>query len=279
MTFSFLRRFSVSASLIAILCACHAMNPLSVAEPVLEVNTQAQHTSLSISQLLQSPDLQTILISQDVAYHRDLSYQAVPLNRLLPDLKKEGNLQFTATDGFVATIPNASFQGTAQAWLAIENPLQPWAPLAEGKKSAGPFYLVWTDAEKSAISNEQWPYQIIRIAEIQTLEQRFPQLLPHAEGAAQIIALRGLQVYTKNCASCHSLNHGGDAQIGPDLNLPMNPTEYFQEDMLRKMIRNPSSVRSWKQSTMPGFSEQSVSPAELDDLLVYLRQMAQQRTR
>ena len=73
------------------------------------------------------------------------------------------------------------------------------------------------------------------------------------------------------------MNGGGDAHVGPDLNLPANPSEYFQEPMLRRLIRNPASVRTWEQSRMPGFSESLITPAELDDLLAYLRQMALQR--
>jgi cytochrome c1 len=47
--------------------------------------------------------------------------------------------------------------------------------------------------------------------------------------------------------------------------------------MLRQLIRDPASVRTWPQQSMPGFSKEVLPEAELDDLLVYLKQMAAQR--
>jgi mono/diheme cytochrome c family protein len=98
--------------------------------------------------------------------------------------------------------------------------------------------------------------------------------MPPEGGNAQ--ALRGLQVYVANCAVCHQLNGGGDASIGPDLNRPYSPVEYFHEKYLRKLIRNPASVRTWKASLMPGFTSKMISDDSLDDLLAYFRLMAAQ---
>jgi len=249
-------------------------------EPVLQLQLDAGVKSLTRSELLSSTSLQRIVIPDDVSYHQQQTYLAVPLRSLLGNLPAHGNLQFTALDGFVATIPKqlVTNEGNAsQAWLAVEDPAHPWGALKPGQPSAGPFYLVWQAPEKSHISGEQWPYQIAKIGVTTPLELRYPQLMPHAEAASQEAALRGLQVFTKNCATCHSLNHGGDANIGPDLNLPMNPTEYFQQTALRYLIRDPGSVRRWNQSVMPGFKSDMISDTELDDLLIYLRQMATER--
>ncbi|VXC66123.1 Cytochrome c, mono-and diheme variants (fragment) [Pseudomonas sp. 8Z] len=54
---------------------------------------------------------------------------------------------------------------------------------------------------------------------------------------------------------CHRLNGAGDAELGPDLNIPHSPTEYFGGDFLRQYIRAPQSLRRWPQARMPGFSE------------------------
>lgn len=254
--------------------------PTSFSEgPVLQLQIDGQVNTLTRTSLLQSPALQTIVIADDVSYHRQQKYQAIPLQSLLPRLPNEGTLQFTALDGFVATIPDQLIQAqgdAAQAWLAIEDPAQPWPALKLGQPSAGPFYLVWVAPEKSHVSGEQWPYQIAKISTSMPLEVRYPQLLPHSDGINYASAVRGLQIFTKNCATCHRLNQGGDASIGPDLNIPMNPTAYFQEAALRKLIRDPGSVRTWQQSSMPGFKEEIISEIELDDLLVYLKQMATQ---
>src|SRR3546814_20473166 len=79
--------------------------------------------------------------------------------------------------------------------------------------------------------------------------------------------------YIQPCATCHQLNHGVDASIGPDLNLPFNLTEYCQPDYLRQYIRDPASIRSWPQMRMPGFSQSAMDDAQLDELLAYLRHM------
>lgn len=80
-------------------------------------------------------------------------------------------------------------------------------------------------------------------------------------------------MFQKNCLACHRLNAAGDAQFGPDLNLPHNPTEYFQADYLRRYIRDPQSLRQWPQAKMPGFTETVINDSELDALLAYLRHM------
>lgn len=84
-------------------------------------------------------------------------------------------------------------------------------------------------------------------------------------------------VFVTHCAACHTINGGGDAAVGPDLNQPFNPTEYFNEPFLRKLIRDPASVRNWGRRSMPGFAPTVLGEAQLDDLLAYLRQMAVQR--
>jgi mono/diheme cytochrome c family protein len=84
----------------------------------------------------------------------------------------------------------------------------------------------------------------------------------------------GLCLFQQNCLACHRLNGAGDAQFGPDLNLPHNPTEYFQPTFLRQYIRDPQSLRQWPQARMPGFSTEVLSEQELDALLAYLGHMA-----
>lgn len=250
------------------------------AEPSLELGLGATAQHLTRQELLANPALQTIDVPADVAYHRSMRYRALPLTALMRDVPQDGSLQFTATDGFVANIPVALLSGPGQAWLAIETEDAAWPPLKAGGPSAGPFYLVWLTPEKSAVSPEQWPYQIGKIALAAPLTSRYPQILPKTAmtmAATANAEQRGLHVYLANCASCHPINGGGDAAIGPDLNRPYSPTEYFQEPYLRKLIRNPASVRNWEKRLMPGFSADVLKDAQLDDLLTYLRQMARQR--
>jgi hypothetical protein len=52
----------------------------------------------------------------------------------------------------------------------------------------------------------------------------------------------------------------------PDLNLPMNPTEYFTDAGLRALIRDPRSVRVWPEQRMPSFAEEDLSDETRADL-------------
>lgn len=224
--------------------------------------------------LLAHPQAEDIRIPADVAYQRAMHYRAVPLAALLEGVAAGDHLQAVALDGFAAELaaaPLLAGQG-ARAWLAVEDPAQPWPALAQGKPSAGPFYLVWQHPEAAQIGPEQWPFQVARIRLLEPLAQRFPALLPAAGASAEVQA--GFAQFQKHCLACHRLNGAGDSQFGPDLNIPHNPTEYFGPGFLALYIRNPQSLRRWPQGRMPGFSQSVISDNQLDQLIGYLRHMA-----
>lgn len=263
--------------LFALLCLLPAL-PSAAASLNLQIGDQPRtwHTE----QLLTHPQARDITIEQDVAYKRTLHYWAVPLAALLEGVGPDDHLQAVALDGFAAEMPAGPLlqAGPARAWLAIEDPAQPWPPLAAGKPSAGPFYLVWTAPQASHIRPEQWPYQIASIRRLPPVAARFPALLPDPTLAKDNTIRQGFALFQQNCLACHRLNGSGDAQFGPDLNLPHNPTEYFQPAYLRQYIRDPQSLRHWPQAKMPGFPVQVLSEPELDALLAYLTHMAGRKT-
>lgn len=229
--------------------------------------------------LLAHPQAQDIGIAHDVTYKRPMHYRAVPLAVLLEGVSASEHLQAVALDGFAAEMPAGPLlqPGAARAWLAVEDPARPWPALGKGKPSAGPFYLVWTDPQASGIRSEQWPFQIVAIRRLAAVAERFPALLP-APGLAKDDPVReGFALFQQNCLACHRLNGAGDAQLGPDLNVPHNPTEYFQPGYLRSFIRDPQSLRQWPQAKMPGFGVEVLSDAELDALIAYLGHMAGRR--
>ncbi|WP_296271445.1 c-type cytochrome [Pseudomonas sp. UBA6323] len=239
-----------------------------------EVQLEKGRHTWNTSELLQHPLARDIEITDDVSYKRAMQYRAVPISALLSGVTPGDHLQAVALDGFAAELPAAILLASegAKAWLAIEDPQHPWPPLAKGKPSAGPFYLVWSDPAASQIGPEQWPFQVARLRQLAPVEQRFPALLPATDANAEIRA--GFAVYQKNCMACHRLNGAGDSEFGPDLNMPHNPTEYFTGDFLRQYIRNPQSLRRWPQGRMPGFTQQVLSEQELTELITYLAHMA-----
>lgn len=256
----------------------------SFAANTLTLENNGKKSALAAPQLANRSDARTIALVQDPAYRaRAMQYHAIPLTTLLQEhgFQKDDTVQFVALDGFVATLPARLLLATpdmAQPWLAIEPSDKPWPPLsANNASSAGPFYLIWTSPEKSRIRQEQWPYQISRIERVDSLEKRFPQLAPRQDTPADSAVWTGFEVFKTQCSVCHRMNGGGEASIGPDLNIPLNPTEYFQPDALKQLIRNPAQVRTWPGSKMPAFSKDTLSDEELEALIAYLQAMTANR--
>jgi len=268
-----LHRAFLLKSILALLALLIAL-PVSAAQLTLELDHASK--TWQTADLLKHPDVQTVQIIDDVSYKRTMTYRAVPLAVLLPGLEAKSHLQAVALDGFAAELTAAPLleQKGARAWLAVEDPAQPWPALAEGKPSAGPFYLVWTNPQAGHISPEQWPFQISGIKQLKTVAERFPALLPDPKLAANDPINQGFALFQKNCLACHRLNGAGDAQVGPDLNIPYNPTEYFGGDFLKRYIRDPQSLRHWPQAKMPAFATSVLPDDELELLVGYLKHMA-----
>jgi mono/diheme cytochrome c family protein len=250
-------------------------------EPTLTVTTGGSTVSFAPAALLAMPAATTITIPRDVAYRRAMTYHALPVSALLPGVRPEETIRFVTRDGFVASLPASALLAAgdgAVAYLAIEATDPPWPALRSGDPAtAGPFYLVWQRPERGAIVSEQWPYQIATIEAVAPLAKRYPMTAPAATLSPRDPVRRGYEVYVKNCSVCHTVNLGGDSNVGPDLNVPYNPTEYLRPDALRHLIRDPQSLRKWPNARMPAFDARVVSDRDLTDLITYLRHMADRR--
>ncbi|MBU8538912.1 c-type cytochrome [Falsiroseomonas tokyonensis] len=250
----------------------------------LTLDDGTRRVELDTAALLARPDRAEVAIERDNAYRGPMRYQAVPLSALLQDFPAtdpEATLEAAATDGFAAQIPLATARatgpGAARAWLAIEPPEAAWPSLPGKPVSAGPFYIVWERPALSGVSPEYWAYQVAALRYVASPARRWPQMVVDAALPADHPARLGQGVYTAVCLSCHRINGAGSADMGPDLNRPMSPVEYFQPQALRRYIRNPSSVRTWPDQKMPGFSVEQISEAQLDGLIAYLEHMAARR--
>ena len=242
----------------------------------LKIELGSKRVSYRTATLLQRPDARLIDIPADIAFQRPMHYRAVPLLALLPGISATNQLQFVASDGFAAEIPASLLldRRGSEAWLAIEDPAHPWPALPGTHGHAGPFYVVWTHPAAAGIGPEQWPYRLASIRRTDSVAQRFPAIMPDPALPASSEVQRGFAVFLHTCFACHTLNGEGDARLGPDLNLPHNPTEYLRADLLRAYIRDPQSLHRWPQARMPGFDRQALSEADLDAVLAYLRHMA-----
>ena len=263
---------------------CLAAVPVTAwaADPTLTFKTGDRVLTLTTPQLLARPDVVSITVPKDVAYGRTMHYRAVPMVPLITEAKLslDEPIEIKALDGFVAQFPAGLFKkgrDAAEPYLAIELPDEPWPTLPGKTQSAGPFYVVWLNPQASGISPEYWPYQVASFENVEDPRVRWPQIDLASTVPQNDPARRGLSVFIENCFACHTMNGGGESTLGPDLNMPMSPTEYFQPEALRLFLRDPEAVRSWPGRTMTGFEVDALSDEELDDLIAYLKAMAKQR--
>jgi mono/diheme cytochrome c family protein len=260
-----------------------AIGNCAAAQPLIKLTVGGKTQSFSQAELLARPDAAEIHVPQDVAYGTSVTYRAVPLADLLDAtaLPADSVLEARATDGFAAQLPMDLVRNRdpaiAVAWLAVEDPAQPWPKLPGKPISAGPFYLVWIGSGAASVRSEQWPYQIAQLATQPSPSARWPALAVDPALPATDPIRAGQSLFITQCLACHRLNHAGSADTGPDLNVPMNPVEYFQPAALRRYIRNPASVRDWPGRTMPAFPQDQLSDREIDLIVAYLAYMAQRK--
>lgn len=254
----------------------------SAAEPVLVINDGANEQRFTPAQLLARPDVVALRTTGDI-YNHTIVYRAVPFLALLRNNvdPKFDTVEMEARDGFVSQIPFALIKrgatGGSVAYIAVEDPLHPWPPLPQKAETAGPFYLIWKNPEKSAISSEQWPYQLSRLTFVESPVHRWPQIAVPATAPADAPARHGQDVFVTQCLPCHRMNGGGASDTGPDFGRPMFPTQYLTDAGLRAIIRDPKAVRTWPAQQMIGFSKSSLSDPDLDALVAYLHTMAMAR--
>jgi len=254
----------------------------SVVAAELLVEIGGSTRKVTTEELLARPDAATIEVPDDISFHRTMSYRAVPLRALLAidGLPADQELQITGTDGFATNLPSnlvfADGGKGAVPWLAIEEPDKPWPPTAEGV-AIGPFYLVWLNPAASGVMSEQWPYKVDSIRAVSVRTLKWPQLLVGDDEPADSPARTGQLVFATQCMACHRLGGAGDATMGPDLNLPSNPTEYLQPWALKALIRNPASLRAWPDMKMHGFEPSVMKDSDIDAVVAYLSYMAAHR--
>jgi mono/diheme cytochrome c family protein len=258
---------------------------------LLSCTTQAAETSLTVmvggetrnftrEALLTRSDAATIQVPYDITYRVAMTYRAVPVAALLAGMNvpPDSVIEAVALDGFTAQLPLDLVLNTdenkAVAWLAIEQPDHPWPPVPGKDVSAGPFYIVWTGAEVGSIRSEQWPFQMAKLESQPSPASRWPALGVDPALPTTDPVRAGQVLFVVQCLTCHKLNKAGAADVGPDLNLPQNPTEYLTPKGLHDLIRNPKAVRTWPAQAMPPFPPDYLSDREIDLIIAYLKHMA-----
>ncbi len=249
-------------------------------EPTITVTVGDETRTFTRDQLLARPDATTIQVPFDITYRVPMTYRAVPVAALLEGmtLPPDSFIEAIALDGFIAQLPldlvlNKD-ESEAVAWLAIEPADHPWPPVTEKNASAGPFYMVWTGAEIGSIRSEQWPFQVAKLVSQPSPAARWPALAVDPALPPTDPIRAGQALFVVQCLTCHKLNGAGAADVGPDLNLPQNPTEYLTPQGLHDLIRNPKAVRTWPAQAMPPFPPDYLSDREIGLVIAYLKHMA-----
>jgi mono/diheme cytochrome c family protein len=235
----------------------------------LELVSPSARRTLSLDDLTRK--LTTVSVTvEDPVYGTRKTYQGVRLAELLALLAPGGDavdeVVFHTRDGYAPTLGLAAAR-EGQALVAFRDTARRagFAPVRQGKAlvDPGPFYLVWAGP---GTSERPWPYQIVRI-ELVSFRRTYDRLFPgDAEPGGPVE--RGFLAFRSHCLRCHSVNlQGGD--LGPELNVPRNVTEYRDAATLRQFIRNAASFQA--RSKMPPFPQ--LDDAALDDLLAYLGHM------
>jgi mono/diheme cytochrome c family protein len=259
--------------------------PTSVwaAGPTLTVSANGGVHTFDRDALLARTDVVEITASRDVAYRTPRTYRAVALAKLLEGvaIPPDAVVEAAAQDGFVTQLPRDLVYGNDDivAYMAIEVADTPWPPIPGKDKSAGPFYIVWLGDQASSVPIMKWPYQVVSLSVQDAPTKRWPSLAVDPKLPALHPARDGQTIFVNKCFTCHTMNQAGSASAGPDLNLPMNPTEYFTDAGLRALIRDPRSVRVWPEQRMPSFAEENLSDEELRLILAYLSHMADRKSR
>jgi mono/diheme cytochrome c family protein len=267
-----------------LVCACAALGGTAHAADAttLTLVVGAQQQSWARDTLLHDPRLTDVTV-EDENLKRRLTFKAIAVTELLRGLptSPEASATTSASDGYVSHLPMrlllADRADGPRAWLAVEDPAAPW-PTLKGQ-DIGPFRLIWTSppAKAAEVNESLWTYSIVRIDVAALPGERFAAIRPASGLPADGPVMRGFATFQRVCFSCHTLNRAGDANLGPDLNVPSSPVEYLGDDKLRHLIRDPQSLRWWPNARMSAIDEKTLSEAQLSDLLAYLHHMARRK--
>ena len=214
-----------------------------------------------------------------------VQFIGVPLNSVLDAVYGEGwrnwdEVLLTCRDGYQPSFPVSRLLAF-DAWLAIEREdAESFSilKLERGERvevDLSPFYLVWDnfdDPELRAQGDYGWPYQLIGFDLIDA-RKRFPLMTPPSDSTAQVEA--GFAAFRMHCTRCHKVNGEGGV-IGPELNSPVNSTEFRETSWLRQWIDNPAALLAT--ARMPRLNPKLAGRDEMiGDLIAYLTAMSQHK--
>ncbi|MCC7271732.1 MAG: cytochrome c [Alphaproteobacteria bacterium] len=178
-------------------------------------------------------------------------------------------LVMTSSDGYAPSmdLARALAHDGVIATRDLDRPEgDPWAPFLKGRETTtpAPFYLVWRGVDP-ADPHFRWPYKLVEIS-VEAFDRRYGDAAPPARATARV--QNGFRLFVQSCISCHSVNLVG-GNIGPELNVPRNVTEYWSAQHLAAFVKAPETYRA--RSKMPSFAQ--LPDADRAAILAYLQAM------
>ncbi|TXD34917.1 cytochrome c [Lujinxingia vulgaris] len=209
----------------------------------------------------------------DPYYEKTKTFRAVPLLPLLQEafgmtsaeLERQ-DFVLEAIDGYAAPVTGARLSEPG-AYLAFQDmEYSPrWETIGPGQVDPAPLYLIWTEEHQRDTATYPRPWQLRRI--IITSPESSRELSAPLGLDKGHEAWAGYELFQARCVQCHAINRSG-GRVGPELNLPMNITEYREREQTLRFIQN---AQAFRYSQMPAFDD--LSQAQLDSLWSYLEAM------
>ena len=219
---------------------------------------------------------ETIAITNDPVFHKDKTFEAIPLVNVLKQIPAYASLKpeetqvvFECEDGYNPSMPLTKVINS-KAYLAIRDKDAPagedWTTLQKGPetKKIAPFYICYTDV-KGDDPSYKWPYNLVRIS-LTSASKETAALFPKNDDSV----VKGYGLFKTHCLTCHALN-GVGGTLGPELNKPKSVTEYWKSEDLKAFIANPASYRD--RVKMPNLG---LKKKEIEEIVGYLSYMAKQ---
>ena len=258
-----------------ILCSLILLGTNAFAQELRVVLPQNKTVAFTIENLQAAlPEVEVSI--DDPVYRQAMIFQGFELAGVLQlagwDSSMAGDeISFITQDGYAPTTAISNLK-LRKAYLVYTQKGQAGlGKVGKGKAlvDAGPFYVVWEDDPASKVA-VPWPYQLVAI-EIIDFSSQYNLIIPRGV-AANSSEQQGFELFKAHCMRCHSINlQGGD--LGPELNVPKNVTEYWSDQDLRAFIKEASSFHA--RSKMPPFTH--FSAEQIDQLIRYLGKMRTQK--
>lgn len=177
----------------------------------------------------------------------------------------EYDIRFYCKDGYCPTIPLYQLL-EGNGFFVVKELYSSDLTAKDLNAKYSPVYLVW-DVPLDDHSHS-FPYGIKQFQFIKK-DNQYPKAIP-ISNSKDII--QGFMIFKDHCIKCHSVNLEGGT-MGPELNIPMNITEYWKIEQLKRFIIAPSLFR--ENSKMPQLD--NFNKEQIDLLIKYLQFMSNQK--